>query len=74
MNCGKCRPRGQRCFRLTFFSDSQAGIWGSSGLLEPWLTGLLNQHPRTAIKFKEAELKGQKGDILNFFDTVTAEQ
>ena len=37
------------------------------------LTGMLNQHPRTAIKFKEAELKGQRGDILEFYYTVTDE-
>jgi 4-hydroxy 2-oxovalerate aldolase len=47
-------------------------LWGYD--LPYLLTGLLNQHPRTAIRFKEAELKGQKGDILNFYDTVTAEQ
>jgi tRNA U34 5-carboxymethylaminomethyl modifying GTPase MnmE/TrmE len=28
---------------------------------------------RTAIKFKEAELKGVKGDILEFYDSVTDE-
>ncbi len=38
------------------------------------LTGMLNQHPRTAIKFKEAELKGQKGDVLEFYDAVTEEE
>lgn len=47
-------------------------LWGYD--LPYLLTGLLNQHPRTAIKFKEAELKGQKGDVLNFYDAVTAEQ
>jgi len=47
-------------------------LWGYD--LPYLLTGMLNQHPRTAIKFKEAELKGQKGDILNFYDAVTAEQ
>jgi hypothetical protein len=35
---------------------------------------MLNQHPRTAIRFKEAELKGVKGDILEFYDGVTSEQ
>ena len=35
---------------------------------------MLNQHPRTAIKFKEAELKGVKGDILDFYDTVTGQE
>ena len=44
-------------------------LWGYD--LPYLLTGLLNQHPRTAIKFKEAELKGEKGDILRFYDTVT---
>ncbi len=38
------------------------------------LTGMLNQHPRTAIKFKEAELKGVKGDILDFYDAVTGKE
>jgi 4-hydroxy 2-oxovalerate aldolase len=44
-------------------------LWGYD--LPYLLTGMLNQHPRTAIKFKEAEIKGQKGDILQFHDTVT---
>lgn len=44
-------------------------LWGYD--LSYLLTGMLNQHPRTAIKFKEAELKGQKGDILEFYDSVT---
>jgi 4-hydroxy 2-oxovalerate aldolase len=44
-------------------------LWGYD--LPYLLTGLLNQHPRTAIKFKEAELQNQKGDILDFYDTVT---
>jgi 4-hydroxy 2-oxovalerate aldolase len=43
-------------------------LWGYD--LPYLLTGMLNQHPRTAIKFKEAELKGEKGDILKFYDTV----
>ncbi|MDW7978948.1 MAG: hypothetical protein RMH97_00050 [Verrucomicrobiales bacterium] len=34
------------------------------------LTGMLNQHPHAAIKFKEAELKCKKGDILEFSDTL----
>ena len=46
-------------------------LWGYD--LPYLLTGMLNQHPRTAIKFKEAELKGQKGDVLEFYDTVTEE-
>ena len=44
-------------------------LWGFD--LPYLLTGYLNQHPRTAIKFKEAELGGEKGDILRFYDTVT---
>jgi 4-hydroxy 2-oxovalerate aldolase len=43
-------------------------LWGYD--LPYLLTGMLNQHPRTAIKFKEAELKGTKGDILEFYDAV----
>jgi hypothetical protein len=38
------------------------------------LTGMLNQHARTAIKFKESELKEGKGDILKFHDTVTDQE
>jgi len=38
------------------------------------LTGMLNQHPRTAIKFKEAERSGEKGDILKFHDIVTDQE
>jgi 4-hydroxy 2-oxovalerate aldolase len=44
-------------------------LWGYD--LPYLLTGLRNLHPRAAIKFKEAELKGEKGDILKFHDTVT---
>jgi 4-hydroxy 2-oxovalerate aldolase len=44
-------------------------LWGYD--LPYLLTGVLNQHPRTAIKFKEAEITGQKGDVLAFYDTVT---
>lgn len=43
-------------------------LWGYD--LPYLLTGMLNQHPRTAIKFKEAELKGAKGDVLEFYDAV----
>ncbi len=46
-------------------------LWGYD--LPYLLTGMLNQHPRTAIKFKEAELQGTKGDVLGFYDSVTAE-
>jgi 4-hydroxy 2-oxovalerate aldolase len=38
------------------------------------LTGFRNLHPRAAIKFKEAELKGEKGDILKFHDDVTDQE
>jgi 4-hydroxy 2-oxovalerate aldolase len=44
-------------------------LWGYD--LPYLLTGFLNQHPRTAIKFKEAALKGEVGDILKFYDLVT---
>ncbi|MBI2926655.1 MAG: aldolase catalytic domain-containing protein [Verrucomicrobia bacterium] len=47
-------------------------LWGYD--LPYLLTGLLNQHPRSAIKFKEAELKGEKGDVLDFYDMITEEQ
>lgn len=47
-------------------------LWGYD--LPYLLTGMLNQHPRTAIKFKEAELKGEKGDILDLYDAVTEEE
>ncbi|MGA2748701.1 MAG: aldolase catalytic domain-containing protein [Verrucomicrobiota bacterium] len=44
-------------------------LWGYD--LPYLLTGLRNLHPRAAIKFKEGELKGEKGDILKFHDAVT---
>jgi 4-hydroxy 2-oxovalerate aldolase len=47
-------------------------LWGFD--LPYMLTGQLNQHPRAAIKFKEAELKGVKGDILEFYDNVVTGQ
>jgi 4-hydroxy 2-oxovalerate aldolase len=47
-------------------------LWGYD--LPYLLTGMLNQHPRAAIKFKEAELTGVKGDVLEFYDTVTEEE
>ena len=47
-------------------------LWGYD--LPYLLTGMLNQHPRTAIRFKEAELKGAKGNVLEFYDSVTAEE
>jgi 4-hydroxy 2-oxovalerate aldolase len=44
-------------------------MWGFD--LPYMLTGLLNQHPRAAIKFKAAEAKG---DIVRFYDTVREEE
>ncbi len=43
--------------------------WGFD--LPYMLTGLLNQHPRAAIKFKAAE---GKQDIIHFYDTIIEEQ
>jgi 4-hydroxy 2-oxovalerate aldolase len=47
-------------------------LWGYD--LPYLLTGLRNLHPRAAIKFKEVELKGEKGDILKFHDAVTDQE
>jgi 4-hydroxy 2-oxovalerate aldolase len=47
-------------------------LWGYD--LPYLLTGLLNQHPRSAIKFKEAELQGVKGDVLEFYDNLVEEE
>lgn len=41
-------------------------MWGFD--LPYMLTGLLNQHPRAAIKFKAAE---GKGDLVKFYDSVS---
>lgn len=46
-------------------------LWGYD--LPYLLTGMLNQHPRAAIRLKEAEIKGVKGDILEFYDTLMGE-
>jgi 4-hydroxy 2-oxovalerate aldolase len=43
-------------------------MWGFD--LPYMLTGLLNQHPRAAIKFKAAE---GKGDLVKFYDSVSEE-
>jgi 4-hydroxy 2-oxovalerate aldolase len=43
-------------------------LWGYD--LPYLLTGILNQHPRAAIRFKEAELTGEKGDVLRFYDSI----
>ena len=40
-------------------------LWGFD--LPYMLTGLLNQHPRTAIKFKEAKARG---DIVDFYNQI----
>jgi len=47
-------------------------LWGYD--LPYLLTGMRNLHPRSAIKFKEAEIKGQKGDVLEFYDTLMEEE
>jgi 4-hydroxy 2-oxovalerate aldolase len=44
-------------------------MWGFD--LPYMLTGLLNQHPRAAIKFNAAE---PKGHILEFYDNIVAEE
>jgi 4-hydroxy 2-oxovalerate aldolase len=44
-------------------------MWGFD--LPYMLTGLLNQHPRAAIKYKASN---EKGDIARFYDSVTEEQ
>jgi 4-hydroxy 2-oxovalerate aldolase len=43
-------------------------MWGFD--LPYMLTGLLNQHPRAAIKFKAADAKG---DLVKFYDSVSEE-
>jgi 4-hydroxy 2-oxovalerate aldolase len=43
-------------------------LWGFD--LPYMMTGLLNQHPRSAMKFKSGEVKG---DILKFYDTIVDE-
>ena len=44
-------------------------LWGFD--LPYMLTGLLNQHPRAAIRFNAL---AKKGDILEFYDSVTQEE
>ncbi|MBI4325862.1 MAG: aldolase catalytic domain-containing protein [Chloroflexi bacterium] len=44
-------------------------MWGFD--LPYMMTGLLNQHPRAAIKYKATE---KKGDIVKFYDTLTEEE
>lgn len=46
-------------------------LWGYD--LPYLITGMLNQHPRTAIKFKEAEINGEKGDVMKFYDNVISQ-
>ena len=43
--------------------------WGFD--LPYMMTGMLNQHPRAAMKFKGGE---SKGDILEFYDSIIAEE
>jgi len=40
-------------------------MWGFD--LPYMLTGLLNEHPRSAIKFKESDTKG---DIVQFYNQI----
>ena len=47
---------------------------GLLGLLCGKGVPMTSRSRRTAIKFKEAELKGAKGDILKFHDTVTDQE
>ncbi len=44
-------------------------MWGFD--LPYMMTGLLNQHPRAAIRYKAAE---KKGDIVKFYDAITEEE
>ncbi|MFC1915442.1 aldolase catalytic domain-containing protein [Chloroflexota bacterium] len=44
-------------------------MWGFD--IPYMMTGLLNQHPRAAIKFNASE---DKGDIVKFFDQITEEE
>ena len=55
-----------RCVQDTVEPLREKLGWGYD--LPYMLTGLLNQHPREAIKFNAAEVKG---DILDFYDHVT---
>ena len=43
-------------------------LWGPS--IPYMITGLLNQHPRTAIRFMET---GDRDDVVKFFDQILAE-
>ena len=47
-------------------------MWGYD--LPYLLTGFLNQHPRAAIKFKDAAAKGELGDILEFYDNIIEQE
>ena len=44
-------------------------LWGFD--VPYMITGLLNQHPRAAIKFNASE---DKGDIVKFFDSISEEE
>lgn len=44
-------------------------LWGFD--IPYMITGMLNQHPRSAIKFNTTE---HRGDLLKFFDSIMAEE
>jgi 4-hydroxy 2-oxovalerate aldolase len=58
-----------RCVHATVEPLRKTLGWGFD--LPYMLTGLLNQHPRAAIRFNDAETPG---DILDFYDSVTGEE
>jgi 4-hydroxy 2-oxovalerate aldolase len=61
-----------RCVQDYIEPLRQKLMWGFD--LPYMLTGLMNQHPRAAIKYKDAEAKGEKSDILRFYDTISEEE
>ncbi len=54
-----------RCVQNTVEPLRSKLLWGFD--LPYMLTGFLNEHPRAAIKFKEAETKG---DIVDFYNSI----
>ncbi len=54
-----------RCVQDTIEPLRSKLLWGFD--LPYMLTGFLNEHPRAAIKFKEAEAKG---DIVEFYNSI----
>jgi 4-hydroxy 2-oxovalerate aldolase len=54
-----------RCVQDTIEPMRSKLLWGFD--LPYMLTGFLNEHPRAAIKFKEAETKG---DIVDFYNQI----